>query len=88
MDLTGSNLTETNLNQANLTRVNFAGASFTKATLREANLTTADFSSAKNIPLEEIKSACFWDKAIFTEDIKQKLANTAAAKYPSCQKWR
>ena len=88
VDLTGSNLTETNLNQANLTRVNFAGASLTKATLREANLTTADFSSAKNIPLEEIKSACFWDKAIFTEDIKQKLANTAAAKYPSCQKWR
>ncbi len=88
VDLTGANLTETNLNQANLTRVNFAGASLTKATLREANLTTADFSSAKNIPLEEIKSACFWNKAIFTEDIKQKLANTAAAKYPSCQKWR
>jgi len=88
VDLTGSNLTETNLNQANLTRVNLAGATLTKATLREANLTTADFSSAKNIPLEEIKSACFWDKAIFTDDIKQKLANTAAAKYPSCQKWR
>ncbi|MFM7440715.1 MAG: pentapeptide repeat-containing protein [Snowella sp.] len=88
VDLTGANLTETNLNQANLTRVNFAGASLTKATLREANLTTADFSSAKNIPLEQIKSACFWDKAIFTEEIEQKLANTAAAKYPSCQKWR
>jgi len=88
VDLTGANLTETNLNQANLTRVNLAGATLTKATLREANLTTADFSSAKNIPLEEIKSACFWDKAIFTEEIKHKLATTAAAKYPSCQKWR
>lgn len=88
VDLTGANLTETNLNQANLTRANFTGATLTKATLREANLTTADFSSAKNIPLDEIKSACFWDKAIFSEEITQKLANTSAAKYPSCQKWR
>jgi uncharacterized protein YjbI with pentapeptide repeats/energy-coupling factor transporter ATP-binding protein EcfA2 len=88
VDLTGANLTSTELNQTNLTRANFSGANLTNINLREANLTTADFSSAKNIPLEQIKSACFWDKAIFTEEIKQKLATTAAAKYPSCQKWR
>lgn len=88
VDLTGANLTSTELNQANLTRVNFSGANLTKVTLREANLTTADFSASQNIPLDEIKSACFWDKAIFSEEIKQKLATTAAAKYPSCQKWR
>ncbi len=88
VDLTGANLTQANLTQANLTRATFADADLSKVTLVGANLTTADFSSAKNIPLEQIKSACFWDKAIFTDDIQQKLAMTPTTKPANCQHWR
>lgn len=86
-DLTGADLTGANFNQANLTRVNFTGANLTKVILTNANLTTTDFSSANNIPLEQIKSACFWEKAIFTDDLKQKLATIPVVKTVNCQQW-
>lgn len=88
VDLTGANLTEANLSQSDLTRATFTDADLTKVTLKGANLTTADFSAAQNIPLEQIKSACFWEKAIFTDDIQQQLATTTTKKSVNCQQWQ
>ena len=84
-DLSDSNLSQANLQQADLTRANFSGAKLTNAQLQGANITNADFSTANDLPLSEIKAACGWQNAIFSEEMKQQLAkinNPNPAKCP------
>ncbi|MEB3311110.1 MAG: pentapeptide repeat-containing protein [Snowella sp.] len=87
VDLTGANLTKANLAQADLTQATFTEADLSQVILEGANLTNADFFAATNLPLEQVKSACFWEKAIFKDDIQQKLATTTAAKPANCKQW-
>jgi hypothetical protein len=47
-------------------------------------LSNADFSGVNDIPLAQIKSACNWQKATFTEETKRQLAQTKATKFPAC----
>jgi uncharacterized protein YjbI with pentapeptide repeats len=78
-DLTRANLIgaifyKANLEGSDLTRANLIGAIFYKANLKgadltRANLTGAIFEGAIDLTLtnKQIKSACNWDKAIYTE---------------------
>jgi uncharacterized protein YjbI with pentapeptide repeats len=70
-----ANLTSAVLNGADLSNANFSNANLNSASLRSADLTSADLTSADlrsaalieatNLTETQIKSACFWDKAIY-----------------------
>ncbi|MDJ0682167.1 MAG: pentapeptide repeat-containing protein [Xenococcaceae cyanobacterium MO_167.B52] len=73
-DLSGANLQEVNLSDANLQKVNLSDANLQKADLSRANLQEASLSGANlqevnlsdaNLIPKQIKSACFWDQAIY-----------------------
>lgn len=61
-----SNLREANLLYANLTTANLAGADLLYARIYGANLTDTILYNARNLTNGQIKSACFWQKAIYT----------------------
>ncbi len=70
-DLSGANLEEANLLGANLEEADLSGdnryllyGNLQEANLVSANLQEADLSGA-NLTPKQIKSACFWDKAIY-----------------------
>ena len=75
IDLSGASLRETdlseaNLNQAKLKQANLSGSDLSKADLSNADLSKANLQQAflgqaKNRDPEQIKSACFWDQAIY-----------------------
>jgi|GEM_PF-2884166 len=70
--LTETILTDADLRGADLTGVilikaKLNGAELNGANLYQANLTGAIFEGAKELTHKQIKSACFWDKAIYTE---------------------
>jgi uncharacterized protein YjbI with pentapeptide repeats len=74
-NLTGANLTSANLTSANfdsthlemadLTRANLTRANLTNAHLINVNLTNANLIKAKMLTYTQIKSACFWNEAIY-----------------------
>ncbi|NCS25610.1 MAG: pentapeptide repeat-containing protein [Microcystis aeruginosa BS13-02] len=57
-----ANLNGAYLNRANLNRANLIGANLNGAYLEEANL-----NGAEDLHPEQIKSACFWERAIYTQ---------------------
>ncbi len=65
--LESANLKNANLNFARLKSVNLNRANLEYANLEYAYLESAYLGSAKNLTNEQIKSACFWEKAIYTE---------------------
>ena len=72
-NLRSANLIRANLSSADLFDVNLFGANLIRANLRiadlfGANLRDAELSSARNLSNEQIKSACFWEEAIFIEE--------------------
>ncbi|MDB9417079.1 pentapeptide repeat-containing protein, partial [Microcystis aeruginosa] len=56
-----------NLYRANLIEANLNGADLNGAILKGANLKGANLYGAEDLYPESIKSACFWEKAIYTE---------------------
>lgn len=107
-DLGYANLSETNLSRTNLTRTNFRYADLSDALFGSANLTDSYFSGANfgqvvNSYRQQIKSACYWQMAIykvdqngdfdkranekFINDLKQDVASNP--KEPlDCGKWK
>ena len=74
-DLSGAYLNRANLTQADLSKANLNGASFHKAnlanvSLTNANLNEADFSNAINLDPAQIKSACNWHLAKYSDSFK------------------
>ncbi|MFN5971435.1 MAG: pentapeptide repeat-containing protein [Microcystis sp.] len=65
-NLRGANLNRANLNRANLDGANLNGAFLEGAYLNGANLNGANLWGAEVDP-KQIKSACFWEKAIHTQ---------------------
>ncbi|NCR53329.1 MAG: pentapeptide repeat-containing protein [Microcystis aeruginosa L211-07] len=65
--LNGAILDGANLNGANLNGANLNGANLIAANLNGANLNGANLNGAVGLHPEQIKSACFWEKAIHTE---------------------
>ncbi len=66
-NLNGAHLNGAYLNRANLNRANLYGANLNEAYLYGANLNGANLNEAKDLHPEQIKSACFWERAIYTE---------------------
>jgi hypothetical protein len=66
LDLSRTNLREANLNGANLDGANLIGADLIGADLIGANLDGANLWGAEVDP-KQIKSACFWESAIYTQ---------------------
>jgi uncharacterized protein YjbI with pentapeptide repeats len=64
-NLSSAILFRANLFRANLSSTNLESANLKSAYLFNANLTRANFIEAKNLTNAQIKSACFWDKAIY-----------------------
>ncbi|MDB9544140.1 pentapeptide repeat-containing protein [Microcystis aeruginosa CS-1036] len=62
--LNGAKLNRANLNRANLIGANLNGANLIAANLIAANLIAANLNGAEDLHPEQIKSACFWEKAI------------------------
>ena len=60
-----ANLQRAYLKLANLQRAYLKLANLQRAYLKSANLREAYLGSAKNLTPEQIKSACFWDEAIY-----------------------
>ena len=68
--LEGANLYRANLEGANLYRANLRGAFLYRANLRgaflyRANLGGAFLIKSKNLTTSQIKSACYWEKAVY-----------------------
>ena len=66
--LKGANLEGTNLEGTNLRGANLGGANLKGADLEEANLEGVNFTDAQHLTHKQIKSACFWQKAIYKKD--------------------
>jgi uncharacterized protein YjbI with pentapeptide repeats len=66
-DLNRANLIEANLNGAYLNRANLYGADLNGADLNGANLDGAYLYGAVGLNPKQIKSACFWESAIYTQ---------------------
>ncbi|MFM6372793.1 MAG: pentapeptide repeat-containing protein [Microcystis panniformis] len=66
-NLRGANLNRANLYRANLWEANLNGAYLNRANLIGANLIGANLNGAENHHPDQIKSACFWEKAIHTQ---------------------
>lgn len=69
----GANLIEADLSRAILVEANFQNASLEGANLSRANLSRANFIEAKKIVPAQIKSACNWNTAKFSDEFKEKL---------------
>ena len=63
--LYGTNLQEADLKLANLQKAVLHEANLQEADLKLANLQGAFLNEVKNLTFEQIKSTCFWDKAIY-----------------------
>jgi uncharacterized protein YjbI with pentapeptide repeats len=85
-NLRAANLSGANLRAANLSKANLRAANLSKAILREANLSEANLSGAIELNPTEIKSACNWKQAKFSEEFKQKLAQEPDQKV-DCSYW-
>jgi uncharacterized protein YjbI with pentapeptide repeats len=81
-NLISANLSSANLKSAYLSSANLISANLFRTDLSSANLTRANFIEAKNLTNAQIKSACFWDKAIykghFDEQKKEWIADEKA----------
>ena len=100
-DLNSVNLGFANLRGANLGFANLRDANLRGANLRDANLRGANLSSAKliyfiNLTPSQIKSTCYWEKAIYKsykeenkkyiEELKKE--KSSEPKYPvDCSIW-
>jgi uncharacterized protein YjbI with pentapeptide repeats len=67
--LYSANLESANLNGANLLGTMLYSANLENANLKSANLKSAILYNTKNLTNQQIKSACFWEEAIYTEPV-------------------
>jgi uncharacterized protein YjbI with pentapeptide repeats len=66
-NLESSFLESSLLYNADLESANLQNANFKSSFLKNANLESANLYNTKNLTNKQIKSACFWEKAIYTE---------------------
>ncbi len=70
--LAGTDLNSANLSSAGLNGANLSYADFTGANLNDANISYANFTGADNLDNTQIKSACFWEEAIYQAHYDEK----------------
>ncbi len=87
-NLRGVNLIRTNLKEVDLTWANLKGVNLILTNLKGANLNGADLREAENLPVEQVKQACFWRRAKFDADFLTQLYNTSDPNpLPDCSRW-
>lgn len=67
VNLWGANLENANFMSANLMGANMESANLKSANLKNTNLRNANLYSVENLTDQQIKSACSWEKAIYTK---------------------
>ncbi|OKH41677.1 hypothetical protein FACHB389_04055 [Nostoc calcicola FACHB-389] len=72
-DLSGANLGGAKLSGADLSSADLSLAILSSADLSLAILSSANLSNAKYLTPEQVKSAKYWDKAIYDKDFRAKL---------------
>lgn len=80
-NLSDANLTSANLFNADLSSVSLGGANLSGAELHFANLFNANFSSAKNLSIEQIKSARNWQQALYDDEFRSRLGLPLASQH-------
>ncbi|PSB10900.1 hypothetical protein C7B62_07675 [Pleurocapsa sp. CCALA 161] len=85
-DLSKAILVKADLEDATLEKANLEKTDLEEANLNRTNLNKANFIGAINIVPVQIKSACNWEQAKFTEGFKQKLAQEPDRKV-DCSRW-
>ncbi|MCG8362504.1 MAG: pentapeptide repeat-containing protein, partial [Pseudanabaenales cyanobacterium] len=71
-----ANLQKADFSRANLKEAIFRMANLSDAVLDNANLRGTDFRGAKNLTIEQVKSAQYWGQASYDDAFKQKLELT------------
>jgi len=71
-----ANLSLANLATTNLFSANLKGADLSGTNLSNSNLGNANFEGAKNLSIEQVKSACFWQTAKFDLPFQKLLYQT------------
>jgi uncharacterized protein YjbI with pentapeptide repeats len=69
-DLSHADLSHADLSHANLSRADFSLTNLGDANLSRANLSRANLSDARNLTHTQIKSACHWETALYTESTR------------------
>ena len=82
----GANLIEADLSGAILVKANFEKATLEGANFKEADIEGTNFTGARKIAPVQIKSACNWNKATFSDEFKKKLDREADQKV-NCDMW-
>jgi uncharacterized protein YjbI with pentapeptide repeats len=59
--------------KANLTEANLSNADLKGASLYKANISSTNFKGAKNLTIEQIKSATNWQSAKYDNDVRIRL---------------
>jgi uncharacterized protein YjbI with pentapeptide repeats len=89
-DLISANLMDANLSSTYLSSANLRSANLCNTNLSGAYLYSANLSRTKNSTSTQIKSACYWDRAIYTagklEELKHDRASNPQQK-PDCSRW-
>lgn len=88
VNLENANLQSARLYNANLQSASLESANLNQAVLFKANLNRAYLYNAKNLTNKQIKSACFWEKAIYTEFAPDKTKIEWIAKDPKANQKR
>ena len=83
-DLVKANLLNANLTGANLREAKLAEVNLADAILEEAGLFCANLSKAKNLTIEQVKSARNWKTAIYDKNFQQKLGLQPTSQDNSC----
>jgi uncharacterized protein YjbI with pentapeptide repeats len=74
-DLRGADLLGIDLRDADLRGADLGDIDLRDADLRGANLRGTDLRDAKNITIENVQLACFWQEAKFADNLRAKLDN-------------
>ena len=77
-ELWGANLQKANLWGANLQKAELELANLQEANLGDANLKEAELVGTKNLTNKQIKSACFWEEAIYKGTYNEEKKNWVA----------
>ena len=81
-NLFDANLFDANLDSALLYSANLFDANLDSANLDSANLNSANLYNTENLTNKQIKLACFWEKAIYTEPARDETKIGWIAKDP------
>ena len=82
----GANLSGADLSSANLREASLGGASLGGTNLSSANLREADLRQVRNLTPEQVKSACYWEEALFDREF-QELLNKEPDQEVDCSLW-